>query len=350
MPQDLLVDLVRMAESAAVVAAVAAPFGLSAAAAAGWRVVPRWTRGVTPVNRWGLPTEAFDFLFVLGFCLTLSGAYPLLILAGWHGLELVGFFDRFYGPLDPVNPITSQVRQLGGVVVAAPVLACVWLLYRAAMTGGRTFLTGRRLARDTAFGVVGWAVLTPAVFLVHFVSNVVAGWFGVPPDEHGLTTLGVGGSVTAQVVFVIVVCLLTPLAEEILFRGLLVGWAGGRWYRPWVLTGLAAGFALLSGISGTHGLAPLAFVAVLGTGLAGISLAKSIRPRFSVRTVRAVFAAATLFAAAHSAVWPTPVPLFVLGLGLGYLAARSNGVTASTVAHGLFNAVSFVYLLRGPAG
>jgi hypothetical protein len=124
-----------------------------------------------------------------------------------------------------------------------------------------------------------------------------------------------------------------------------------------VLTGLAGGFALLSVVAarledppGRHGLAALAFVALLGIGLGAIPLLRVIRPRFPVRTARAVFAVSALFAAAHSAVWPTPVPLFVLGLGLGYLAARSGGVTASTVAHGLFNAVSFVYLLRGAAG
>src|SRR5205823_3456785 len=35
-----------------------------------------------------------------------------------------------------------------------------------------------------------------------------------------------------------------------------------------------------------------------------------------------VFGTALLFAAVHSSVWPTPVALFPLGLGLGWLAFR----------------------------
>lgn len=346
MAQDPYSDLGRMAEAGAIVAAVAAPLGLAAAIVARGRVLPRWSRPLAPLNRWGLPTEPFDFGYVLGSCLLLSAAYPLLIFVGWAGLQEVGFFDHLYGPLDPAAPATGQLHQLGGVLFAAPVLAGFWLLYRW-VVAGRSPVSPQTLARDVAFGVVGWFVVTPAVFLVHFLASVAADWVGVPPDEHGLTTLGAGGSLEARAVFGLAVCVMTPLAEEILFRGLLVGWAGGRWYRPWVLLLLAGGFAGLTGWGGTHGLAPLGFAAALAAGLAALSVIRAWRSRFPLRTALAVYATAAFFAAAHSAVWPTPVPLFVLGFGLGYLAARSGGVTASTVAHGLFNAVSFVFLLRG---
>ena len=60
---------------------------------------------------------------------------------------------------------------------------------------------------------------------------------------------------------------------------------------------------------------------------------------------------AALFAAVHSGVWPTPVPLFFLGMGLGYLVARSGSIVPAVVVHGLFNFVSAVLVLRGdPAG
>ena len=51
-----------------------------------------------------------------------------------------------------------------------------------------------------------------------------------------------------------------------------------------------------------------------------------------------------------SVVWPSPVPLFVLGVALGYLATRTNRIAACAVLHGLFNAVSYVYVLRGGSG
>jgi len=49
----------------------------------------------------------------------------------------------------------------------------------------------------------------------------------------------------------------------------------------------------------------------------------------------------------HSSVWPSPIPLFVLGLGLGWLAMRTRGVFVPVIVHGLFNAVSAVFVLRG---
>jgi membrane protease YdiL (CAAX protease family) len=41
------------------------------------------------------------------------------------------------------------------------------------------------------------------------------------------------------------------------------------------------------------------------------------------------------------------VPLFVLGLGLGYLVARTGSILPAVVLHGFFNAVSAVLVLRG---
>src|SRR5262249_22610993 len=44
----------------------------------------------------------------------------------------------------------------------------------------------------------------------------------------------------------------------------------------------------------------------------------------------------------HAFAWPSPVPLFFLGLGLGWLAHRCQSLTASLVLHSLFNAVACV--------
>ncbi len=61
----------------------------------------------------------------------------------------------------------------------------------------------------------------------------------------------------------------------------------------------------------------------------------------------AVFAAALLFGAVHSFAWPTPIALFVLGLGLGYLTFRTQNLVAAILLHSLFNGVSFVLLWTG---
>jgi membrane protease YdiL (CAAX protease family) len=62
----------------------------------------------------------------------------------------------------------------------------------------------------------------------------------------------------------------------------------------------------------------------------------------------AIYATSALFAAAHSFAWPTPISLFVLALGLGFLVYRTRSIVGSIVLHALFNAVPCVLLLLAP--
>ena len=75
-------------------------------------------------------------------------------------------------------------------------------------------------------------------------------------------------------------------------------------------------------------------------------LRRHLRVR-SAQHVRAIWASSALFAAVHSQVWPSPVPLFVLAIGLGYLYLRTRSLVGPVVVHGMFNAVSAVSLLLG---
>jgi membrane protease YdiL (CAAX protease family) len=52
-----------------------------------------------------------------------------------------------------------------------------------------------------------------------------------------------------------------------------------------------------------------------------------------------------LFAAFHSGVWPSPVPLLLLALGLGYLAYRAQSLAAPMLIHALFNGFNCVLIL-----
>ncbi|HMF13472.1 MAG TPA: CPBP family intramembrane glutamic endopeptidase, partial [Gemmataceae bacterium] len=62
----------------------------------------------------------------------------------------------------------------------------------------------------------------------------------------------------------------------------------------------------------------------------------------------AIYATSALFAAAHSFAWPTPISLFVLALGLGYLVYRTQSIVGSITLHALFNGLSCVVLLLQP--
>ena len=360
MPADPLTQVRDMAVAGGVVLAVAVPVAAGCAVVAqqlGRRVVPRWRHQHSP---W----TGFDILFLFFW-------QQLLTAAALSGLTAVGFFHRVYGPEFPTpalvpNPLGAAgggaagpaVKELmrpfqttGGLwamTLAVPLtLLTAWGL-RALVHGDRWVPAVRELPGRVALGFAAWVVVTPAVFVVYFATLVAAGHLGVEPDQHPLSRMGVGGGLLDRIIFGVAVCFVTPLGEEFIFRGLMVRWAAGRRYRPWALIAASGLAALLPGLSGESVAAPTAFIVVLAVGLYLLhQFGLAAWPRFPVRTVAAVYASAAVFAAAHSAVWPTPVPLFALGLALGYLAARAGGIAACVTLHGLFNAVSFVYLLRG---
>jgi hypothetical protein len=87
-------------------------------------------------------------------------------------------------------------------------------------------------------------------------------------------------------------------------------------------------------------LAPAWFVLALAPGY-------YLLYRRGVRAGAAVYATALFFAAIHAGAWPHPVPLFVLGLGLGWLAQRTRSLVGPVVMHALFNGVACVWLLAG---
>jgi membrane protease YdiL (CAAX protease family) len=96
-------------------------------------------------------------------------------------------------------------------------------------------------------------------------------------------------------------------------------------------------------------LAPALFVLLMFLGY----LALPLLLRWGLRDLnaaRAVYATALFFGMMHADVWPSPVPLFVLALGLGWLAFRTQNLVAPIVTHGLFNAVACVELFLTAAG
>ena len=102
--------------------------------------------------------------------------------------------------------------------------------------------------------------------------------------------------------------IMAPIAEELLFRGVLLGWletVASRWNKGkgwgWVRTWL-----------------PNILVSVI-------------------------------FAAIHGPQWPAPLPLFVLSMGLGSLVQTTGRLGASIAAHMLFNGLSTLTLFVAAA-
>jgi membrane protease YdiL (CAAX protease family) len=137
--------------------------------------------------------------------------------------------------------------------------------------------------------------------------------------------------------------------EELFFRGIVQPWVITRpWGGPTALVAalvwtLTARLDLVKSALNKGGSALLVeatpVVVLLALAPGYVLLGGRKQP------MAGVFAAALLFAWFHARVWPSPVPLLWLALGLGWLALRTRSLVAPIVLHGLFNAVACFVLL-----
>lgn len=332
--------MARMAECWLLVVAATAPVGLAC-----WLLARRRGVRVLPVIRgWRTPLTGLDVLFA--FLLFAVGMDVLRALAV-SLLEASGLFSALYGPPDPPRADASRhlVQMWGYLFAVATFLFALWLVksFRyASTTSPRPSLTAL-----LALAVGSWAVLSLVTLAIHF--GVMAAFFGLgwPLEEHPLANSAAYRSLLDRCLLVGQACAAAPLIEEVMFRGVLLPWLLARRANVWPVFG--AGLLLAAGMAvDAHGLGglvrgPVLFAVALVAGWVGLSVVL----RKKRKTIGAIYASATVFAVVHSAVWPSPIPLFVLGLGLGWLAVRMRGVLVPTLVHGLFNAVSVALVLRG---
>lgn len=272
----------------------------------------------------------------------------------WGGLEVLLAFLVL--AIVPSVLVDTGLHPLAAGVVALPIQLLVLLLgWRVVCPDWRPSRP-EAVASQVVMGIVAWAFITPPVLAVNAIVLYVFTALDWPAQEHPLTQYG-GLTGLLQVLFFLQACVTAPLIEEVLFRGLLLGWVLGtrergrlrpgipQWFtpasRPWVVMGIAV---LLAGLTQKPGPVVWAFILVLGLIVIGVKV------RHRRRHVHAIYATASLFAVVHSQVWPSPIPLFVLGLSLSWLAVRTRGILVPFLVHGLFNAVSVVFVLRGGSG
>ncbi len=310
---------------------------------AAWAIVAAATLPFFAAGRWLSRRESFcprwrvvPFRGTLLDWLLLYVAYLLVMSLAIGGLESGA--ERFRGP------DAGQLRQMAAGLFALPALLAVAAFLRHAAHDLRPTFDWRALPGDVARGVVAGVAFTPAVHAVYWLTKTLNAAAGGAEREHPLALLGAGTSPGEVAFFLLAVCVAVPWIEELLFRGVMLRWLGRRAANAAPVFAVALLFAGTEGANFNPRLAPTLFV----VALAALTVAAS-RLR-AARTVRAVLASSALFAAAHSSVWPSPLPLFVLACGLGYLTVRTGRITAAVVAHGLFNAVSSVILIRQPAG
>lgn len=341
-------EAARMVISGLLVAAAAMLVALAALA-----LRPKGELLLPPWQPWRVPWNGYE----VAAAFFIMNVMPILV---HEALTAGDFFRATYGANFPapgakdVDPALLQeantIRGLWAQLLATPLsLGLLWLAARLLHANRPYTLAGRgSVAGKVAVAVLAWFAITPVVLVFHTAVNQLFTYFGVTPEEHALTRLG-ARPLLDRTLFVLEACIGAPLMEEVFFRGLLLAWCVGRARgtevtpaaRPWIVIFVAGVFAALP-LAGGGGKGPLAFAGLLAVGLAILWKVKHT----GARRARAVYATAAFFAVVHSGVWPSPIPLFALGLALGWLAVRTNGILVPILVHGLFNAVSAVFVLR----
>ncbi len=216
-------------------------------------------------------------------------------------------------------------------------------------------LTTRRLGRHLLAGLALTAVLAPLVYGIQFLVEALMRQLpGAAVQEHPFTLLAREGNLSSAdwVALVLAAVLAAPLWEELLFRGLLQPWIIDRPAAAGVLLGLAVALGLLlrhEEIAAAWQLhSPERWLAALLPALAALALLPIylLLRRFARSGVPAgILATSALFGWFHAGVWPSPVALTMLGLGLGWLARRSGSLVGPFVLHAGFNSIACVLLL-----
>lgn len=310
----------------------------------------------------------------------------LVFFLGYQGIVLFvdpalvdsGFFQRLYGPefplnarlteADPGRQLAAARRMLWTATVAFPFqLGLIALILRAR---GLTHLyqlglTSHRLADQIVTGYVFWLVLALPVLGFDWLVNLgYENLLHVAPARHPLDLVleqHAGEAEWGLVAFLVIVA--APILEELVFRGVIQGWAmrhswGGTVVMSAALLAAVLAYALTSRTeeggdatisvgSNLERLAPILFVLVL---VPGYLLAERLAWRWlpEPHVAPAIYSTALLFAVYHAPVWPSPIPLFLLALGLGYLAYRTQSLLGPMLVHALFNGVSALSVLFGP--
>jgi membrane protease YdiL (CAAX protease family) len=214
-------------------------------------------------------------------------------------------------------------------------------------------LTRRRLVRNVLAGALGALLLTPLCLGLNWlVVTLYHSWGGGGTQEHPLTLLAEQHLAPAEwLVWGTSAVVAAPLVEELVFRGMLQPWFAGRRWGGHAAMAAALLLTLVSRaeqiraawLRGDRALADASAPALFVLALVPCYL---LVCRFS-RTPAgpAVFGTALLFASVHAFAWPTPVALFVLALGLGWLAWRTQSLAGPIVLHALFNGVSALLIL-----
>ena len=327
-----------------------------------------WTGRFLPwTPRRHVPWSFIDLvMIVLMALLVLLGASTIL-----H--EFGGPAAKGQGMQPPRMHLSAIADSAWKLVVMT--LATVYLIFKARITWRDFGLSAGIFGRHLVIGIVTFVMIAPPVYAIQ--AAIV--WFGKWKYEHPLIEmLQKSPDIGLFLVLAFSACVMAPLSEEWLFRGLLqgwleraFGWLGSLLFPASVLRSLppaastdegdavAAGLAEapLPALATAYGpvnpyLTPplIAELAETHSAADGPEALEQPFPRSMLFHWPPMMFSAVLFGLAHWGHGPAPIPLTVLALALGYVYQRTHSIVPVIVVHALFNSLSmllfYVYMFE----
>jgi membrane protease YdiL (CAAX protease family) len=344
-----------------------------------WYFSPGQSRGLLePQRRRVVPWTGIELILAL-----------VLVFFVWPNLiaQMVGaLFSGAGGDTAEAVAAKKARMQLVTMLLATPFQVFTCPIVFAQMSDTRLYqlgITMHNWLRNLLAGLIGFIAFTPFTYLaLGFIVLLIQQVLHAPPEQHPLLENAMKyTSKLDWTLAYLVGCVSAPLVEELIFRGVLQPWFAARRWGGHLAMGLALFLAVefrgsqiqtagtklfhfaqqarnneqlgedIVGLAWRNGLLP-SFLNELGPMFFVILLTPVYfwlffwfrHDRSASRVLPAIFGTAVLFAIVHATVWPHPVPLFFLALGLGLAAYRTQSLVPSIVMHALFNTLSFVML------
>jgi membrane protease YdiL (CAAX protease family) len=295
--------------------------------------------------RWTGPEIIVAFVLALG-CQSLA----------YLALEGTGWFGWYYGDALRGAPEKLAAQRMGlwvGAVASALQVGAilVWFRSTSGVRPAELGLTTQRLGRNVAAGLLFAVIFAPGAYAIQWLAIQGMRQLGVEEEAHPFTQMGKGALFPAEwAVLIASAVVLAPVWEELLYRGVV---------QPWVMSRQPMGgpAALAGALAMALSMRAEPFRAAVDKGggallveLVPFACLLAMLPVYALANRKSpewggLFASAVLFGWIHARVWPSPLALVWLALGLGWLRWKAGSLAGCVVLHAAFNAIACAMLL-----
>jgi membrane protease YdiL (CAAX protease family) len=306
-----------------------------------WQLVqqrPLLPRGVLKVAPWGIGAVLLAFAIRIGMEFPVAAVYRAM---SPKALAAVPAHLKPNAKPAPASASTKHLLWIVALVNGASILLIpAALRATSAATLDDLGIPRKPTIKDVARGICTYFFIIPIVygsfFAAMFIWNVV---LKHPRNPHPVETALAHEPWPVLTLALVSAVVMAPVAEELLFRGVLLGWLMRVCNQiPKPRREPPVGEADFGEIARERwepdALDP--FAPAEHTP----ELKAPPRPSWLLPNILA----SLIFAGVHFPQWPAPVPIFFLSLALGVLYQRTGSLAAPITLHAMFNGVSTVLM------